>query len=74
MFFEFWDKLEIFPGKLVEVCQAADIPCPSDRIEAMKGVSKKRESDEYETFSTELKDLDTGERREMLMLVPAMRI
>ena len=48
----------MFPGKLVEIRKGAAIPSPTDRVEAMKGVSKKRESDEYETLSTELKDLE----------------
>ena len=49
----------MFPGKLVEICKGAAIPSPTDRIEAMKGVSHKRsESDEYEMYTQELKDLE----------------
>ena len=51
---------QIFPGKLAEICQKANIPCPTDRIKAMSGVSpKKNESDEYETFITKLKELES---------------
>ena len=49
----------MFPGKLVEICKGAAIPSPTDRIEAMKGVSHKRsESGEYEMYTQELKDLE----------------
>ncbi len=51
---------QIFPGKLAEICKKANLPFPTDRIKAMRRLfPKKNEPDEYETFITKLKELES---------------